>query len=254
VLHAAMSRALRKAVKDRVLTVSPAVDLEWQRPQKDAGIVNAKLHCWNAVEARRVVEAAKLASPQMAAFAFLALDSGARRSELNGLTWSDVDFDADTLTISRQLDAAGAAPTWGPTKNKKHRVVALNPETVERLQLHKRSQAALKMKNRTTYTDFNLIFAKENEDLQTADAKLGQPLTTLTEGRFVKLLKDSNVRRIKFHGLRHTCATLLLQGGVPPHVVAARLGHSVMELMKTYAHALPMQQDAAARLGQVLHG
>jgi hypothetical protein len=42
---------------------------------------------------------------------------------------------------------------------------------------------------------------------------------------------------------------------VPPHVVADRLGHSVMELMKTYAHALPnMQQDAAARLGALLHG
>ena len=50
-------------------------------------------------------------------------------------------------------------------------------------------------------------------------------------------------------------ATLSLQAGMPPHVVAARLGHSVIELMKTYAHALPdMQQDAASRLGALLHG
>jgi integrase len=86
-------------------------------------------------------------------------------------------------------------------------------------------------------------------------AGLGQPLNTLSEARFQALVKTANVRKIKFHGVRHTVATLSLQAGMPPHVVAARLGHSVMELMKTYAHALPnMQQDAASRLGALLHG
>jgi integrase len=106
-----------------------------------------------------------------------------------------------------------------------------------------------------TYKDFDLIFAKEPVDLQTPKASLGQPLTTLSEARFQRLVGDAGVRQIKFHGTRHTVATLSLQAGMPPHVVAARLGHSVMELMKTYAHALPnMQQDAASRLGALLHG
>ena len=91
--------------------------------------------------------------------------------------------------------------------------------------------------------------------LQTPAAALGQPLDTLSKRRFQALAKTVEVKRIKFHGVRHTVATLSLQAGTPPHVVADRLGHSVMELMKTYAHALlDQQQDAATRLGGILHG
>ena len=111
------------------------------------------------------------------------------------------------------------------------------------------------MRNRTSYTDCGLVFAREEADLCKPQWALGQPLETLSENRFQTLVKPAGVKRIKFHGVRHTVATLSLQAGTPPHVVAARLGHSVMELMRTYAHALPnQQQDAAARLGALLHG
>lgn len=73
---------------------------------------------------------------------------------------------------------------------------------------------------------------------------------------FAKLISAANVRRIKFHGLRHTSATLSLQTGTPVHVVAAGLGHAKVEMtLNVYAHALPnQQQDAAAKLGAMLHG
>jgi integrase len=56
--------------------------------------------------------------------------------------------------------------------------------------------------------------------------------------------------------MRHTCATLLLSAGVPPHVVRRRLGHKKIEIsLNIYSHALPsMQQDAASRLATLLHG
>ncbi len=59
-----------------------------------------------------------------------------------------------------------------------------------------------------------------------------------------------------FHGLRHTCATLLLQARQPVHVVSERLGHSKVSMtMEVYAHVLPdMQREAAATLGALLHG
>jgi integrase len=68
--------------------------------------------------------------------------------------------------------------------------------------------------------------------------------------------KAAKVRAIKFHGLRHTCATLILAHGVPPKVVQERLGHSKVAMtMEVYAHVLPtMQADAAAMLGGLLHG
>ncbi len=255
VLNAILHRALRKAVKEKLLTVNPAADLERRKPDADSHVVAAQQHCWSAAEARLVLAAAKAASPQMSAFIYLALDSGARKSELDGLTWADVDLETGVLTIARQLDAAGEVPTWGPTKTKKRRTVTLGAETIAQLRAHKRAQSALKMKNRTTYKDFDLLFAKEPVDLQTPKAALGQPLDTLSEARFQSLVRNAHVKRIKFHGVRHTVATLSLEAGTPPHVVAARLGHSTMELMKTYAHALPkQQQDAASRLGALLHG
>jgi len=64
------------------------------------------------------------------------------------------------------------------------------------------------------------------------------------------------LRRISIHGLRHASATLLLKAGVPAHVVQQRLGHKRIEMtLGIYAHALPsMQQEAARRLGALLHG
>jgi integrase len=66
--------------------------------------------------------------------------------------------------------------------------------------------------------------------------------------------RAAGVPTIKFHGLRHTCATLLLAAGVPVQVVAQRLGHAQVSMtLEVYAHALPdMQRDAAARLGALL--
>jgi len=91
------------------------------------------------------------------------------------------------------------------------------------------------------------------EALHTPRTTLGQPLQWNNIGQrlFARLIKAAGVRRIKFHGLRHTSATLSLQTGTPVHVVAARLGHSKVTMtMEVYAQVLPdMQTDAAATLG-----
>ena len=126
------------------------------------------------------------------------------------------------------------------------------------LRIHKRSQNELKMKNRTTYCDFGLVFAKAHGDVTNRATLIGQPLqaNNLGERSFLKLVKAANVRPIVFHGLRHTCATLMLRTGEPVHVVAQRLGHSDASItMRVYAHVLPdMQQSAAAKLGALLLG
>ena len=76
------------------------------------------------------------------------------------------------------------------------------------------------------------------------------------EREFARVIKAAKVKRISIHGLRHTSVMLLLKAGVAPHVVQQRLGHKRIEMtLGIYAHALPsMQQDAAKRLGALLHG
>jgi integrase len=84
------------------------------------------------------------------------------------------------------------------------------------------------MRDRKAYKDFGLMFAKESEDLQMPTTTLGQSLewNNIGERLYAQVIKAAGVRRIEFHGLRHTSATLSLQAGTPVHVVAARLGHS----------------------------
>lgn len=116
---------------------------------------------------------------------------------------------------------------------------------------HKRAQAELKLANRLRYTDFGLVFAK-------CDARglgLGAPLSApLITGSLQRLCEDAGVPRIILHGLRHTCASLLLAAGEPAYVVAKRLGHSnVKTTLETYVHVLPGQeQSCAARLASIL--
>ena len=109
--------------EDKLLTVNPAVDLDRRRKTPDHA--DAREHCWSGAEARSVIDAAKTASPQLAAFVFLALDSGARKGELFGLGWEHLDLETGVLTITRQLDKPGEVPVFGPTKTKRTRTLTL---------------------------------------------------------------------------------------------------------------------------------
>ena len=65
--------------------------------------------------------------------------------------------------------------------------------------------------------------------------------------RFKKLLDEAGLPEIRFHDLRHTAATLMLQNGVHPKIVQERLGHSTITMtLDTYSHVLPSMQRAAA--------
>ena len=94
--------------------------------------------------------------------------------------------------------------------------------------------------------------------LQRTGDTLGLPLqmNNLGQREYAAIIKAAGVKPIKFHGLRHTCATLLLRARVPVHVVSERLGHATTAMtLEVYAHVLPdMQQEAAATLGALLHG
>jgi integrase len=255
ILHSAL-----KAAQIEGLVIRNVASLVVGKPRIRRGHAEVAHKCWEAHEARDFLAAAKLAGEHPAAFYSLALDSGARKGELCGLQWGDLDFEKGAVTFVRQLietDEKGA-PVYGPIKNDMPRTVDLSAETIALLKDHKRRQAELKMANRTIYKDHGLVFAKEwGERFQLKDF-LGLPLqaNNMGEREFARIIKAAKVKRISIHGPRHTSATLLLKAGVAPHVVQQRLGHKRIEMtLGIYAHALPsMQQDAARRLGALLHG
>ena len=254
--HAIINSALKAAMRAELVTRNVAT-LVSNKPRAPEGHDDVLANVWEAHEARQFLDTVKAVGPQPAAFYSLALDTGMRKAELCGLRWSDLAL-SGRLTVQRQLVKPGPDPIYGPVKNKTPRMLELAPGTLDLLRTHKRHQAEIKLRNRQHYHDHGLMFAKESGDLTRRYDTLGDPLqmNNLGQREYAKLITASGVRRIKFHGMRHTCATLLLQAGVPAHVVQRRLGHKRIEMtLSTYAHALPsMQQDAADRLGAILHG
>jgi integrase len=254
--HSVVSGALKSAVRQGLVAKNVALLVDG-RPRPRRQREEAKRHCWSREEAVAFLKAAKEAGPQLAALFAFALDSGVRRGELLGLRWKDVDLDAATVLIDQQLLESGPEPVFGPTKNGEPRTVDLNDTTVDLLRDHKRVQAESKMRNRTAYHDYGLVFARGWEDVQARRRSLGEPIS---EGALVrameKIIAAADVRRIKVHGLRHTSATLLLAAGEPLHVVSARLGHKDPSItLSIYAHCLPAHQRQAARtMGELLHG
>jgi integrase len=254
-LHHVVAHGALKAAALEGLVQKNVATLVVGKPRRQGDRQDVLDHCWESHEAKAFLAAAKAASPQLAAFYALALDSGMRRNELAGLRWSDLDLGRARVKIERQLLRRGGEVTFGPVKNKVPRSIDISSETVAILRHHRGHQAELKLRNGASYRDLGLVFAKEAEHrLRLASA--GDPLPVNHLGsEFKRLCEEAGVRPIKLHGLRHTCATLLLQAGIPPHVVQQRLGHrNIAITLGVYAHALPaMQQDAAARLAALLH-
>jgi integrase len=250
-----LGAAMKSAVRDGIVR-SNVVSLATVRPPHKRVRVSV---AWTSEEAAAVINAARQRSSQIAALIALALDSGARKAEIQGLQWSAVDLDAGTLRIERQFlrGARKDVVEFGPTKTGKMRSLNLSAETVVLLREHKRTQAELKLANRPYYVDHGLTFAQAHEDLHSHSARLGAPLVEHHLDRVLeRLIAATGVRRTMFHGLRHTSATLLLAAGVQPHVVQQRLGHaSIGTTLNLYAHVLPAQQaDAASRLAALLYG
>lgn len=250
--HMVIHGALEAAIRSRLLADNVAKRVI-NKPRAPEGDTTVLSHCWTADEAAAFLEVAKAAGAQPAAFYTVALDSGARKSELCGLKWTDLDAAQGRLVIQRQLVKGGSAPEFGPVKNKAPRTIDLADDTLVLLKRHKAHQAGLKLRNRPRYHDHGLMFAKE----WAGHDSLGNPLqaNNLGQREYAKLTKAAQVRPIKFHGLRHTCATLLLSAGVPAHVVQQRLGHKrITVTLGIYGHVLPsMQRDAANRLAALLH-
>ncbi len=245
--HVVLSGALKAAVNDGLLAYNPLQRVT-ERPQPRP----PEMQTWTAAEARRFLEAAGDHSPQAHALFALALDTGARKGELLGLRWEDVDLGAGLVRIRRTMIRSGPEPVFGPLKNAKGgeggRMVELHPETVAALKRNRVAQAEQKLRAGPAYHDRGLVFAKED----------GHPLDLFNLGErwLDPIIKAAGVRRIRFHDLRHTCATLLLQAGVNPKVVQERLGHKdVTTTLNRYSHVLPgMQKEATRRLGSLLYG
>jgi integrase len=180
----------------------------------------------------------------------LSLATGMRRGEILGLRWSSIDFDNKKISVSHQLKKNDGG-TWHLSPQLKtstsYRTIDIDDDTIEILKQHKRQQEKDKMKLGQDY---------ENKDLVCATSIGGFIKPTYLRTVFNRTIDKSGVKKISFHGLRHTHATLLLQSGIHPKVVQERLGHrSIQTTLDTYSHIIPgIQEIAATSIQKSLYG
>lgn len=177
----------------------------------------------------------------------LALRTGLRKGELLGLRWEDLDLTGGTASIRRTLQRTNSGGlTALPTKTQSsERRIALPTECLSSLRDHRDWQAQERETAGESWTDSGYVFTRPN----------GQPIEGATLTRhFNTLLRRATLRRIRFHDLRHSAATLLLAQGVELVVIKELLGHAHIGVTATvYAHVrLRLQHDAINLLGHAL--
>lgn len=177
----------------------------------------------------------------------MALSTGMRQGELLALKWDDVDLEGGVLRVRRTLTKVDKAYTTGEPKTKKsRRTIKLTATAAEALRTHLDKQMGEIAHMGSLYQPGGLVFAGEVGNIINP--------SNLRNRSFKPLLKSAGLRPVRFHDLRHTCATLLLSKNVNPKVVSEMLGHaSVSITLDTYSHLMPdMQEKAARALEEVL--
>lgn len=225
VLSSAYTRGIRWGIAD----VNPVPASEPPVPKKKESV---------ALTVEQTEELISKATAPWGMDVFLELDAatGARRGELLGLQWSDLD--KNRLMIGRSLSQVGQQVFLKEPKNKKFRVVTIPASALKKLQAHRKAQQPQREHFGESYQG-DFIFC--NPD--------GSPLKPDTVSASVSLL-FRNLKLPKgasLHTLRHTHGSHLLAAGVPLTDVSKRLGHVNPHVTATvYAHALPGRDDLAA--------
>jgi integrase len=237
--HVVLHKALKAAVADGLIPRNAAAGLKLPR------ITREEIDPLTEEECRRLLEAAH--GDRLEALYMLALSTGMRLGELLALKWEDVDLEGGRLRVQRTLTHEEKAFVLGEPKTKNsRRTIRLTKRTISALKAHLSRQLEEIEKMGSLYQPGGLIFATEAGTIINP--------SNLRNRSFKPLLKRAGLPEIRFHDLRHTCATLLLSKSINPKVVSEMLGHASISItLDIYSHLLPdMQEKAVEALEEML--
>ena len=166
-----------------------------------------------------------------------AIFTGMRQGELLGLRWSDIDWDQGTITVAQTVWIHRRQIYFEESpKNHQVRTVPIPPAVAAKLRKH-RAEQKWQRRLAQEWTDYGLVWTRDN----------GLPLRSEYALRhFQRTLEIAGLKRMRFHDLRHSAATLLLAMGTPIKDVAEWLGHSVQMTTQLYGHVIPELQKQTA--------
>lgn len=233
-IHEALGRALQWGLVSR--NIADAVE--------SPRVAKGKGQSWTAEQTMMFLDAS-MENTYWIAF-HLAVMTGMRKGEILALHWKDVDFDNGFIHVRGSLTFIKGEPLiQQPKTDRARRAIALSQDVIASLRKHRAKQNEAKILLGDGYKDKDLIVCRAS----------GEPLNPRNlDDAWYGLLKKTGLPKIRFHDLRHTHASILLQQGVHPKVVSERLGHSNINItLDTYSHVLPgLQQQAADTFSEAL--
>ena len=247
-IHKIVSGCLKQAVKNRLITYSPAEGVLLPKMDK------IEMSVLSREQVGQYLDAAK-GHGLFPAF-LLEMSTGLRKGELLGVRWQDIDFKAKTLNVRQTLyrvrlvkEGRSELQLGEPKTAKSKRTIPLLPSVLMELKSHKVRQAEKKLFLQEAYQDNDLVFS----------TALGKPIcpTSLQEVH-KRILKKAGLPDVRFHDLRHTFATLMVEEKEDPKVLQEMLGHSklattydtyVKVSIKTMARALGALEDILIKRG-----
>jgi integrase len=231
-IHTTLHRALMQAVRWGLVPRNAAAAVDPPR------VVTPEMRPLSSAQARTLLATAK--GNMLQALFVLAVTTGMRQGELLGLGWEDVDLEARSVRVRRTLTLAKGGPRLTEPKTKgSRRSIRLTSGAVEALVQHRVRQDSEGAAAGGKWNAWGFVFC----------TRRGTPIRrdNLHDKHWKPLLRRAGLPDIRFHDLRHTCATLLLTMSVHPKIVSEMLGHSSIAItLDTYSHVIPGLGEAAA--------
>ncbi|GAA2418019.1 site-specific integrase [Streptomyces glaucosporus] len=235
-VHAVLRSALQQAMREELIARNVA------RIVETPTVARQEVRPLDRTEARMLLKAAR--SHRLYPLWLLLVSTGLRRGEVLALTWDDIDLDRGQLRVRRNLQRIKKELVFGTPKTaRSQRTVSLPRRCVAALREHQavqrteRAAAGLKW-DPLPHQPSGLVFTTPT----------GRPTDPRSMNRMLTVLcRNANVRRVRVHDLRHTCASLLLAQGVDARTIMETLGHSTITMtLDTYAHVMDTTLRAAA--------
>lgn len=236
IIHRVIKNIFSRAVEWKVIKDNPVSSV--QKPK----VISKRNTPYDEAEVKDMFAALKKEPRHWRLFVTMAVTSGLRRGELLGLEEKHIDLETGVLTVEQSvaITSNGAARVKQPKTSSSIRKVTL-PVTVleelkEYIEYRKKERAAMG----NDWNGGGHLFIFSHPDGKAFHQE--RPYLW-----FRKFLKKNGLRYIRFHDLRHTSATLLINQGVHAKIISERLGHgNISTTMNIYGHALQSADQSAA--------